>query len=86
MKNASVATGPVVRDRNVDVGMGLNAAGQDDHSRGVDGIASADVVERTGSGHGGDLLALDSDVSQGSALRSNYGSALDDQVQHNCLR
>ena len=67
------------------MGVGLDAAGQHDHARGVDGFAGADVVEDARGGDGGDLLALDADVPEAHAVRCDHGSALDDQVQHDSL-
>ena len=46
-EHAVVSAGPVVGHRHVDVRVGLDAAGQDDHACRVDGLAGADVVKDT---------------------------------------
>ena len=84
-KDAGIAAGPVVGHGHVDVGVGFDAAGQDDHIGGVDGLARAHIVQDARSGHRHDMLALDAHVHQANAIGSNYGPTLDNQVQHYCL-
>ena len=57
-EDAVVSAGPVVGHRHVDVGVRLDTAGQDDHARGVDGLAGPDVVKHSRRGHRRDLLPL----------------------------
>ena len=84
-EDAGVAAGPVVGHRHVDVGVGLDAAGQHNHAGGVDGLVGAHVVEGAGGGYSGNLLSLYSHIHQACAFRSNHGPAFDDQVQHDRL-
>ena len=83
--DAGVAAGPVVRHRHVDVGVGLDAAGQHNHAGGVYRLPGADVVQRAGGGDRRNLLSLNANVHQSCPCGRNHGSAFDDQVQHDCL-
>ena len=83
--DAGVTSGPVIGDWHVDMGVGLNAAREDDHPGGVNGLPRSDVVQRAGGSHGGNQFSLDANVHLACAPRRDHGPTLDNQVQHDCL-
>ena len=77
-----IPAGPVVRHRDVDVGMGFDAAGEDNHSGGVDAFRRADVVQGAGGGQRRDPLAHDAHVHRRCALGRYNRAIADNRVQH----
>ena len=84
-EDAGVAASPVVRHRHVDVGVRFDTAGQHDHPGGVYRLTRSDIIQCAGRGHRCNLLALDAHIHEAGASGRNHCSALDNQVQHDCL-
>ena len=84
-EHVGVAAGPVIRYRHVDVRVGFDPARQYDHARGIDHVGGAHFIQYAGRDHSSDLLPLDADIHQTNAIWSHHGSALDYQIQHDCL-
>ena len=73
--------GPVRRDGNTDMGMGLNPARQDDFPRGVD-HPSGSGIQGSGLAHGNDMLPGNAHIQLRCGVGRHNGSPANDEIEH----